>query len=167
MFVCVGKVKDRQKPSIHSLEVLPHSVLAGEAELAVALLVSFSFLRASLSWVRPRLARGFKAREERLRADRGEGEEEEGDNGEGGDVGERPLDTGRGSVAEELTCCFRRRRWCLKVEDSSRASAERLVVADRLASRALAWLEEESAPSWGYLRRPSGSRPEKLAARVL
>ncbi|KAI4878563.1 hypothetical protein NFI96_021151, partial [Prochilodus magdalenae] len=113
---------------------------------------------------RLRLARGFRASEERLRAVRGE---EEGEVGEGGDVGERPLDTGRGSVAEELARCSRSSLWCLKVEDSSRASAERLVVADKLASRALAWLEEDSAPSWGYLRRPEGNRPEKLAARVL
>ncbi|KAL7860733.1 hypothetical protein AOLI_G00170820 [Acnodon oligacanthus] len=113
-----------------------------------------------------RVARGLRASEERLRAEKGEGEEE-GDDGEVGDVGERPLDTGRGSVAEVLARCSRSSRWCLKVEDSSRASAERLVVADRLANRALAWLEEDSAPSWGYLRRPDGSRPEKLAARVL
>lgn len=50
--------------------------------------------------------------------------------------------------------------------------------ADRLASRALAWLEEadkeESAPSWGYFLRlgantgeVEGARPEKMPAFVL
>lgn len=88
---------------------------------------------------------------------------------------ERPLGRGR----EEARCCSRRRRCWRKVEERSRASALRLE-ADRLASRALAWLEEavreDSAPSWGYFLRPGANtveaeleedrRPEKLAALV-
>ena len=93
----------------------------------------------------------FSPREERLRAVRGVGEE--GDKDMVGDVGEveevavdceegRPL--GRGSGVEEVRFS-RRRRWCRKVEERSRASALRLVAdrleadrleADRLASRA-------------------------------
>lgn len=76
---------------------------------------------------------------------------------------------GMGRV-DELMFCSRTKRRCLRAEERSRASAERLA-AERLASNALAWLEEavreDNTPSWGYLRTLEGSWPEKLAALAL
>lgn len=62
------------------------------------------------------------------------------------------------------------------MEERSRASALR-PEADRLASRALAWLEEAVRegidPSWGYFLRPGanaaageGTRPEKIPVLI-
>lgn len=86
--------------------------------------------------------------------------------GEDGEGGERPLEMGR---VAELMLCSLSKRCCLRVEERSRASAERLD-ADRLASSALAWLEEavreDNVPSWGYLRSLEGRWPEKLLALV-
>lgn len=111
---------------------------------------------------------GFRASEDRLSEVRAEGDEGE-EVGDVGDGGERPLEMGRGRL-EELKFCSRSNRCCLKVDERRRASAERLD-AERLARRALAWLEEavreDSAPSCGYFRNPEGRWPEKLAALAL
>lgn len=116
------------------------------------------------------MAEGFRASEDRLREVRAEGDEgEEEDVGEVGEGGERPLEMGRGRL-EELKFCSLSNRWCLKVDERRRDSAERLD-AERLARSALAWLEEavkeDSATSWGYFRNLEGRWPEKLAALVL
>lgn len=120
----------------------------------------------SVSTFRLQMVGGLRTSEDRLREVRAEGEEGE-DVGEVGDGGDRPLGTGR---AEELTFCSRSNRCCLRAEDRSSASAERFD-AERLASSALAWLEEavreDNTPSWGYLRSLEGSWLEKLAALVL
>lgn len=96
------------------------------------------------------------------------GEEEE----EGVAVGVGEEDWLLGRDKEEARCSRRRRCW-RRVEERSRASALR-PEADRLARRALAWLEEAVregiAPSWVYFLRPGAnaatggeaSRPEKM-----
>lgn len=114
------------------------------------------------------MVEGFMTSEDRLREVRAEGEDgEEEEVGEVGDGGDRPLGMGR---VEVLKFCSRSKRCCLRVEERSRASAERLD-ADRLANSALAWLDEavreDNTPSWGYLRSLEGSWPEKLAALAL
>lgn len=68
----------------------------------------------------------------------GEEEEEEGEEEEAGGVGEGDWLLGRD---REAARCSWRRRWRRRVEESSRASAVR-PQADRLASRAFAWLGE-------------------------
>lgn len=100
------------------------------------------------------------------------GEEEEEDGEEAGGVGEGDWLLGSDREEEEEAArCSRRRRWRRRVEERSSASAVR-PQADRLASRALAWLgeavREATAPSWPpCLLRPSGaaapgSRLEKI-----
>lgn len=101
----------------------------------------------------------------------GEEEDEDGEEEEAGGVGEG--DWLLGSDREEAAArCSRRRRWRRRVEESSSASAVR-PQADRLASRALAWLGEAvraaTGPSWTCLLRTGatgttapGSRLEKI-----
>lgn len=101
------------------------------------------------------------------------GEEEEvGDEAVGVPGEDRLLGSGR----EDARCSRRRRRW-RRVEERSSASALS-PEADRLTSRALAWLEEGDrggfAPSWGYFLRPGANaaageatRPEKSPVLIL
>lgn len=87
------------------------------------------------------MTEGFRVSEDRLREVRAEGDEgEEEDVGEVGEGGERPLEMGRGRL-EESKFFSLSNRWCLKVDERRRASAERLD-AERPARSALAWLEE-------------------------
>lgn len=128
-----------------------------------------SVLFRSLTNSKLPVTEGFRASEDRLSEVRAEGEVEEEEVGEFGEGGERPLEMGKGRL-DELTFCSLSNRCCLKVDESRRASAEKLD-AERLARSALAWLEEavkeDSAPSWGYFRNLEGRWPEKLAALVL
>jgi len=94
------------------------------------------------------------------------GEEDEGGEGEEA-VGVAGVERLPGGGEEEARCSRRRRRR-RRVEERSRASALR-PEADRLTSRALAWLQEAFggvfAPSWGYFLRPGANAAAGDAAR--
>lgn len=127
---------------------------------------------------------GLRTAEGGLRELRGVGEEGDregvgvvGEAEEEGEValGVEGVDRLLGRGKEEARCSRRRRR-CRRVEERSRASVLR-PEADRLASRAFAWLEEAVregiAPSWGYFLRPGanaaageGTRPEKIPVLI-
>lgn len=77
------------------------------------------------------------------------------------EVGEGEVEGGEVEEAnEEARCSWRKRCW-RRVEERRRASAFR-PEADRLASRAFAWLGESTGPSGYFLRPGGGNRPEKI-----
>lgn len=141
---------------------------------------SLQLLRLELSRLRPP---GLTTTEERVWGFEGVGEE--GDREGAGVVGEEEEEEVAVGVGEEDSLlgkgkeearCSRRRRWWRRVEERSRASALK-PEADRLASRAFAWLgeavREGIAPSWGYFLRPGanaaageGTRPDKMPVLI-
>lgn len=77
------------------------------------------------------------------------------------EVGEGEVEGGEEEEANEEARCSRRKRCWRRVEERRRASAFR-PEADRLASRAFAWLGESTGPSGYFLRPGGGNRPEKI-----